>query len=268
MNKARKVGITPNVTYLGSGAIYYNWGLEDEMYVGMTKGGNEFTDNAEYKQSEHDGSYFPSVGEQRMVKMKPELKIKALTLSKENLMKFYSGMKEDNNEVGKTKLYRTFDMCESYIKNVAFVGVTADTSGKERYILIVLKNVLGVNPFQIPATGQEEDIVVDAVLTAHIDPSEFEFDDMTTYPYFIEFATSEITFTVDDGDKAVSGANIIFNGTNYVQTGNDGIAIMYTEKGNKLPYTVTKDGYEKHKGVINLHDDMLQMNVSLTKIED
>ncbi len=264
MSKARRSGTTPNVTYLGAGAIYFNWGLEDEVYVGATKGGNEFNDNAEFRQADYDGNYLPGIGEEYMTSMLPQLTIKSITLAKENLLKFYGGMKEDNTEVGKTRLYRTFDMCGSYIKNVAFVGVTASSCGAERYILVVLKNVLGINPFTIPATAKEEEIVVDAVLTAHIDQSEFDFGDMTTYPYFIEFSTSEVTFNIDDGTTPVEGANVIFNISNYVQTDVTGIGIMYTEKGNKLPYTINKDGFEEHKGVATLDTDLVEINVSLT----
>lgn len=266
MSKARRSGTTPNVMYLGAGAVYFNWGLEDEVYVGATKGGSDFSDNAEFRQTEYDGNYFPGMGEEYMTKMMPQLTIKSLTLAKENLLKFYGGMKEDNSEVGKTRLYRTFDMCGSYIKNIAFVGVTASSCGAERYILVVLKNVLGINPFTIPATGKEEEIVVDAVLTAHIDQTEFNFSDMTTYPYYIEFSTSELTFNVDDGTDPIDGADIIFNISNYVKTDEMGVGIMYVEGGNRLPYTINKDGYEEHKGVVDLDTDLLDINVTLTAV--
>lgn len=265
MSKARKTGTTPNVTYLGAGAVYFNWGLPDEICIGATKGGSEFSDNAEFRQIEYDGNYMPAKGEKQLIKMTPQLKIKSITLSIANLLKFYAGMKEDNTEAGTTKLYRTFDMCGSYIKNITFVGVTASSCGGERYILITLDNVLGDNPFMIPATGKEEEIVIDTTLTAHIDQATFDFDDMTTYPYHIEFSTSRVTFNInDESDNAVDGANIIFNVSNYAKSDINGIASIIAEKGNQLPYNVIKEGFELFKGVIDLDTNLVEVNVELT----
>ena len=48
-NKAFQGGGQPDNEFLGPGAVYFNYGETNEILIGVTKGGNEFTDGAEFR---------------------------------------------------------------------------------------------------------------------------------------------------------------------------------------------------------------------------
>ncbi len=258
MNKAYSGVSNPVHEFLGAGAVYFNWGLTGEIKIGVTKGGSEFNDNAEFREREADGDYAPVKNHRDLTKLMPQLSIKSLRLSTSNIIKFYAGMKQDNSVAGETKIYRTIDLSSSYIDNVAFVG--ANRQGK--LMVVVLKNVLGDGAFNLPATGKDEEIVLDVQFTAHIDDT-FDPDDETTYPYYIVKDTSQVTFTVDDGVDPVEGAEIVFD-NQYLMTEADGTAVFTADKGTGLKYTVTKTGFQPASGSLDVNDDVEAVPVTLT----
>ncbi len=262
MNKAYPgVGSTVH-EFLGPGAVYFNYGLSSETRVGLTKGGSEFNDNAEFREREADGDYAPVKGHRQITKFTPQLSINALRLSTSNLLKFYAGMQADNTTTaGKSKIYRTLDLSSSYIDNVAFVGKNKE----DKNIIVVVKNALGDGPINIPTTDKENEIVINPQFTGHIDDT-FDPDDKTTYPYYIEKDTSQVTFTVDDGTDPIEGAVIIFD-AQYAATAADGTAIFTSDKSTSaLSYTISKDGYTDISGTLVVDDDTEAVTVHMTAV--
>ncbi len=245
--------------FLGAGAVYLNWELPDETLIGVSKGGASFTDNAEFREREADGDYAPVKGHRNITKITPQLTVNTVKLNTYNITKFLAGTKTDNSTDGKTKIYRKLDLNDSYIKNVAFV--TANREG--RYMVIVLKNVLGDGAFDI-STAKDDEIVPSIQFTAHID-EDFDPDDETTYPYYIEKDTSKVTFTVVSGEDKVKDAEIVIDG-HFVLTDTDGKATVYVDKADSLRYYVKKDGYVDIKENVEVTTDTKEINVNMQAI--
>jgi hypothetical protein len=251
----------PATEYLGAGAVYFNWGLSSEALVGVTKGGAEFTDNAEFREREADGDYAPVKGHRNLTKIMPQLTVPALKLSTANLVKFAAGMIEDSvTTPGETRLYRTIDLSSSYIENVAFVG--ASRQGK--LMVIVLKNALGDGPLAIPATAKEEEIVVSVLWTAHVDGT-FDPSDKLTYPYYIIKDTSQVTFTVEATATPIEDAEIIFDGQ-FGLTDVLGVAVFTGDKGTGFTWTVTADTFVTQSGTVDITADTTAVAVEMVPV--
>jgi len=139
---------TPANEYLGPGAIYFNYGDAGEAVIGATKGGGEFSDNAEFRHREADGDLGPVKGAIDLIKMTPVLKVNALKIDKTNLQKYFAGMSLDDTDGTYSKLTRTMDLDDSYITNVAFVG--QNRSGLD--IVIILYDAIGLSPLMTAFT--------------------------------------------------------------------------------------------------------------------
>jgi hypothetical protein len=250
----------PTHEYLGAGAIYFNYGLPSEVRMGVTKGGNEFNDNAEFREREADGDYAPVKGHRNITKFMPQLSTNALKLSTANLIKFMAGAKQDTTTPGETKIYRTINLSDSYIENVAFVG----SNREGNFMVIVLKNALSDGPITIPTTPKEEEIVINPVFTAHIDDT-FDPDDETTYPFYIIKDTSSVTFTVDDGASPIENAEVVFD-AQYGQTNVTGDVTFNSDKGKKLSYTITAAGFNDLTGSVEIDEDVETVLVSMTAV--
>lgn len=251
------IGI-PATEFLGAGAVYFNWGETTETKVGVTKGGSEFTDNAEYREREADGDYAPVKNHRSLVKLTPTLTINALKINVGNFLKFYAGMVEDSTTVtGSTRLYRTKDLSSSYLTNVAFVGQNRE--GKN--IAVVLQNALGDGAFALPATPKEEEIVPVVQFVAHVD-SAFDPDDETTYPYYIEFDTSQVTFTVEQTATPVVGAVVVCNGQAGLSDAS-GEVVFTVLKGSDIPYTVTASTYVTQTSSVDVTADTTAVAIEL-----
>lgn len=258
MNKAYGGVGNPTNEFLGAGAIYFNWGLVNETYIGATKGGGTFTDNAEFREREADQDYAPVKGHRNLVKMTPQLTVPGLKLSVANLVRFIAGAKTDTSTAGQTKIVRSLDLSGSYIDNVAFVG--ANREGK--LMVVVVKNALADGAFNIPATPKEEEIVISPQFTGHIDEL-FDPDDISTYPYEIIMDTSVVTFTVNDNLAApLENAVVKLNGE-YGVTDASGEVVFNTDKGTAVRYTVEATGFVTATGTITIDDDVEAQTVQL-----
>ena len=173
--------------YLGAGAIYYGGDADPNDWatgtpptlLGTTKGGSSFSDNAEFRENDADGNYFPSKNGRDLVKMMPQLTVNMLTISTANLEKYYAGMATTTGTTYDTVI-RSFDLSNSYTDHIWFVGQNRD--GKD--IIIRIDNALGDQPFASSHTKDEE-IVLNTIFTAHMDASTIDYTDPTTFPYAV-----------------------------------------------------------------------------------
>lgn len=183
----KPVGTPGTEEYLGAGAIYYggsadpeNWGTTAPTLLGVTKGGNSFTDNAEFRRREADSDYFPIKGATDFVKMTPQLTVNALTITTANLVKYYAGATL-NSGTTYDEIVRDLEIpTASYNDHIWFIG--RNRSGDD--ICVRLDNALGDTPFNF-STNKDEEIVLNVVFTAHADPTTFDYTDASTYPYAI-----------------------------------------------------------------------------------
>jgi len=228
----------PSTEYLGPGAIYFNYGEAGEVVVGVTKGGSEFKDGAEFRHRESDGDYGPVKGAIDLIKMTPVLKIRTLKIDKTNLQKYYAGMSLDDADGTYSKLTRMVDLSSSYIDNVAFVG--QNRTGED--IIIILYDAIGLSALAMAFTKDVE-IIPEIELTATFDPATFVKTDASTYPYQVWLQkaadTTAPTVTCVPADAATGVAtsvNVVWTfseainpakmiGTNFFLMGADGTPV-------------------------------------------
>lgn len=257
MNKAYSGGGQPTNEFLGPGAIYFNYGLPNELLVGVTKGGNEFNDNAEFREREADADIAPVKGARDLVSLRPQLTVRSLKINAQNLTRYYAGMKASAPLSGKMSLRRTVDLSSSYIENVAWVG--QNRLGNNMAVLV--KNALGDNALNISANKAEE-IVSEIVFTAHVDPATFDPEDASTYPYEIIMEAGTLTFTVEDkGGSFVDGALVELDDGQSGVTDNNGIVTFDCTYG-LISYTVS-DGSLTYSGVVTVDSEMSGEHVEL-----
>lgn len=177
---------TPSTELLGAGAIYVggditDWSTSPGVLLGITKGGSSFSDNAEFRKREADADYMSVKGATDMIKMNPQLTVNTLAISTANLETCFGGMVTTTDTTYET-VTRTFDMSESYVDRIYWIGQTR--AGKD--IAIQLDDVLGDAPLAW-SPAKDEEIIINTVFTAHADPATFDVADKTTYPYNIIF---------------------------------------------------------------------------------
>ncbi len=249
MNKAWPGSGQPDNEFLGPGAVYFNYREPDEFLVGLTKGGNEFNDNVEFREREADSDIAPVKGARDMVMMRPQLTVRSLKINVQNFLKYYAGMMAGAVTAGIQSVYRTINLSQSYIKNVAWVG--QDRSGN--CMAVIVKNALGDNPFTL-SMAKGEEIVPEVIFTGHIDPETFDPEDEETYPYVIEFEAATVTFTITDDAEtpaAIAGAAVVLDDGQTGITNESGVVVFACTFG-KVGYTATKTGYAAVSGTATI----------------
>ena len=240
----------PANEFIGAGAIYVNYGLSGEDCLGATKGGNSFNDNAEYREREADADYAPVMGARDLVKLMPQLTVPALNINVQQALKYFAGMQADTKTSGSQKLYRTWDLADSYFTNIAWVG--RDRAGNNT--ALVLANPIGDGVIDL-ASAKDEEVVLSVQFTAHIDPATFDPDTITTYPYHWEFEVSALTITVnDDAVAAIVGATVTLDDGQTGTTDASG-EVAFEVTFGKVAATVVKATYVTQTSVITVDSD-------------
>lgn len=178
-----------------AGAIYMNYGEQDEKLLWATQGGNSFTVEREVKQIEMDGARGPVKGARRVIEEKAILTTNPLEHSAENWKKFFGGaditdvMDDDGTTVIGNEVRPRQILDGDYIKNLALV---ATISGSNEPVVVILENALSDDEIEMELEHTEEG-VPEIAFAAHWDPA-----DMSRTPYSIRFPT------VDSGGQGIS----------------------------------------------------------------
>lgn len=213
-NNARAPLGNPSTEYLGPGAIYFDYGEPTEVVIGATKGGGEFSDNAEFRHREGDGDIGPVKGAIDLIKMTPVLKVKALKIDKTNLQKYYAGINLNDTNATYSKLTRMLDLSNSYITNVAFVG--QNRTGQD--IVIILYDAIGLSAL-VTAFTKDEEIVPELEFTGTFNSETFDSTDDSTYPCQIWLQKiSDATVPTVSGVSPIDGATGVSVNSNIVWT--------------------------------------------------
>lgn len=239
---------TPSSEYKGAGALYVVDASGNEILFGATKGGGTFNDGIEKRMREADGDFFDVKGAIDITKIKPTLTFGALSLTTANMLKLASGLAAQTAAAGSQDLIQTLDL--TYFDKLRWYA--KNRAGYE--ICIELQNVINVNPFSFNFVKDDE-IVINPLFQATVDPATFDIDDVTTYPYKITVAASTVTFTISDASGIVEGALVTFEGEAKLSAAVTGTAVFTTQWGTGLKYTVSKTGYTTKTGVATVDAD-------------
>ena len=158
--------------FVDAGAVYINLGEEDERLLGATRGGNSFVLEQDVYEAEIDGSPGPLKGARRIVEVRPRLTTNLIELSAENIRMAIAGSDlaayPDDSAATHDVITRSRNIIAAdYIKNIALVGTI---SGADEPIIILLKNALQDENFEIGTENRGES-VVSLQFTGHFDPA-------------------------------------------------------------------------------------------------
>ena len=146
-----------------AGALYVNYGEDDERLVGATRGGNSFNIEQTVRQIEVDNARGPLVGGRRVVSETARITANIMEMTRENIQFAIFGSSLNTDEVSRTL---SIPGASAYLTNVALVGTMAGSSDP---IVCKLKNAIADGNFELTMEDQNE-AAVEVQLTAHFLP--------------------------------------------------------------------------------------------------
>ena len=156
-----------------AGAVYLNYGEDDERLLGATRGGNAFNVEQDIREIEVDGARGPIIGGRRVVEEHARITANLMEMSPENIkMQLFGaesvveeGDTEDPDVEVITRNIATPGE-EAYFKNVALLGTV---SGTGEPAVFMLRNVIADGNFELSMEDQNE-AATEVQFTAHFDP--------------------------------------------------------------------------------------------------
>lgn len=172
---------------LDAGAVYVNYGIVGQQrLIGATSGGNTFTVEREVKEVEVDGTRGKTKGFRRIIEENASLGINLLEMSPENFKLALTAADitdivdpGDGVTVTGKKIKPRGKITEAdYFANVALVTTV---SGTNQDCIIILKNALADDEFELELEDKEEG-KPELTLSAHYDPAN-----LSEVPYEIHY---------------------------------------------------------------------------------
>lgn len=142
---------------LGDGVFLIN-----NVTIGLTRGGGQFTVEREYRVIEADGDYGPVKGRIRKIRSIPKLTVNSLELSAARLETLYPA-----TAVTAGVLEATDNIATSDYVSVKWVGQTKD--GRE--VIITLNNAINMDNIDLTMTDKEE-VVASVTYTGTYDEAD------------------------------------------------------------------------------------------------
>lgn len=139
---------------LGDGVFQIN-----NVNIGLTRGGGQFTVEREYRVIEADGDYGPVKGRVRKIRSIPKLTVNSLELSASRLKSLYPA-----TAVTAGVLEATDNIDPSDYVTVKWIGQTKDG----RDVIITLNNAINMDNIDLTMTDKEE-IVASVTYTGTYD---------------------------------------------------------------------------------------------------
>jgi len=152
-----------------AGAVYLNYGEEDERLLGATQGGASFNVEQEVREIEVDGARGPIKGGRRVVEEHARITVNLMEMTPENLeIALFGAEASDNGSDGGKKVTRSISTPgdSAYFKNIALVG---DIAGSSEPAIFLIKNAMADGNFELTTEDQDE-AAVEVQFTAHFDP--------------------------------------------------------------------------------------------------
>jgi hypothetical protein len=171
-------GITTNTVkrfFVDAGAVYLNYGLENERLLGATKGGNTFTIEQEIREMEADGARGPMKGARRIIRSVARCVANLVEITADNILVMLPGATKEDYPSAEAKTHdkitRVRDIQDGdYINNVALVG---RISGADENFIGIVENVLADGNISANAVDKDE-AAVEVQFTAHFDPAAMD----------------------------------------------------------------------------------------------
>lgn len=141
---------------LDAGQVYIDYGLGTQRLIGVTKGGNSFEMNDEYREMPFDGQPGPVEGFNRLIKIAPVLKINLLEISTANILEILPG--SANNATGTHDVItRIAQIATSdHITNVTLI---LQKTGTNALFGFKVSNALNKAPFVYGAADNDEGVI-------------------------------------------------------------------------------------------------------------
>lgn len=161
---------------VGAGAVYINFGEEDERLLGATSGGNSFSIEQDVREAEPDGRPGPVKGMRDIVEVRPRLSVSLMEMSAQNFQMAIAGSTitpypdataATHDEITRS---RQLNIDTDYIKNVALVG---KVKGSEQPAVFMIENGLQDENIEL-GTEDREEAVLEVTFTGHFDPASMD----------------------------------------------------------------------------------------------
>jgi len=139
---------------IDAGAIYYNYGEDDELLIGATQEGATFTLEQDVRQVAVDGHRAPIVDARRVISETARITAQIMEMTSENLYRIIMGADVSLGNTHKTTR-RMSDLpnADQFLTNVALVGRAQGTD--DRYVFILF-NALNDGGFEIETSDERE----------------------------------------------------------------------------------------------------------------
>lgn len=159
---------------LGQGVFSIN-----DVPVGLTRGGGQFTVERENRNIEADGDRGPVKGRIVVDRSTPKLTVNALEVIGENITKMYSAIKATKAE-GKTVVTGTGSiLSDNYQDIVKWTGTTK--GGRE--VVITVKNAINLENFDWALADKDEVVASLTYTGCYLEDSAKDYE-----PWQVEFA--------------------------------------------------------------------------------
>lgn len=176
----RQHGITCD-TYkhivIDSGAVYKNYGLANEELLGATTGGNTFTVEREYFESEVDGARGKVKGAKRIINVSASITANFIEIQSNLLLKALPGsVSADYPVAPATATHDSITAAlaiedSSYWDNIAIVGEV--TGNDASPLVLILTNAIADGGFELGLTDKA-DAVLAVTFSATFDPCSLD----------------------------------------------------------------------------------------------
>ena len=163
---------TPKRIFIDAGAVYFNYGLQDERLLGATRGGNVFDPQRSLREMEVDGALGRVMGMVRREEVLPIITANMLELTVDNLLKSIAGATQEETPV-------------TEVVDAELVGMGDDTQ-----TIFTLANS--------PVVENSERVYVNGVLQSH------------NGDYTIDYQAGEIEFSAAPADGDPITASYVY----------------------------------------------------------
>jgi hypothetical protein len=171
INNTSAISFTPGTLQhlmLNAGACYSNYGLENELLMGCSSGGNEFDITPKTRDIAADGIHGVFLGSTQLVSTDVTLKINFLEVTTAILVAALMAQVDSTTVAGYDVITgKTSIALTDYITNIAYVSTI---SGTDAPVIIILTNALSEDGIKF-TSKDDADNIVPVTFTAHIDPT-------------------------------------------------------------------------------------------------
>lgn len=158
---------------LDAGAVYLNYGEDNEALLGATRGGNVFLVEQEVREMPVDGARGPMKGARRIITIRPRITANLLEIDADALLVMLPGSAKTDYPSAEAKTHdaikRIRDIIDGdYLTNVAIIG---KISGADEDFIGIIKEALSDENMELTTADKEEGVIA-VTFTGHFSPAK------------------------------------------------------------------------------------------------